>query len=112
MKMEFSKPLKINKDPVHHPNHYVVEYCGKTFEAVEVIEALNLNFNLGNAFKYIWRMGKKDEEIQELEKAAEYIRREIQKRKNEKTWSTRKEKDEKTWIDEERDLLTEETYRV
>jgi hypothetical protein len=42
---------------------------------VQIAEAFN--FNLGNAVKYIWRAGLKGEAIEDLEKAAWYINREI-----------------------------------
>jgi hypothetical protein len=38
-----------------------------------------MNFNLGNAIKYIWRAGMKDEYLQELKKARWYIDDEIAK---------------------------------
>ncbi len=64
---------------VNHPKHY----GGKDnpYEAIKVIEAWNVNFNLGNVLKYISRCGKKDVELQELEKAAWYFNREIENRK-------------------------------
>ena len=72
-----------NKESVNHPKHYQ----SKTgLEAIDVIEAFDLNFNLGNVIKYILRCGKKDAEIQELEKAKWYLEREIANRKqNEQT---------------------------
>ena len=63
----------MSKEKINHPTHY--NYC--VYECIDVIEALDLNFNLGNAFKYIWRCGFKDDEIQELEKAIWYLQREI-----------------------------------
>lgn len=70
------------KEAVDHPQHYQ----SKTgLEAIDVIEAFNLNFNLGNVIKYILRCGKKDADIQELEKAKWYLEREISIRKNSKT---------------------------
>ena len=44
---------------------------------IDVIEAFNLNFKLGNAIKYILRAGKKDSITQDLRKAIWYIEREI-----------------------------------
>jgi len=38
-----------------------------------------MNFCKGNAIKYIWRAGEKDDEIQDLKKARWYIDREIQR---------------------------------
>lgn len=63
-------------DLVSHPQHY----GGDTpYEAIKVIEAWQLGFNLGNTVKYISRAGKKDaaKEIEDLEKAAWYLRRHI-----------------------------------
>jgi hypothetical protein len=65
---------------VIHPKHY----GGKDnpYEAIKVIEAWDVGFNLGNTLKYISRAGKKDNIIQDLEKALFYLDREIQNRKN------------------------------
>ena len=65
---------------VDHPSHYRKD---TGFEAIDVIEAWGLGFNLGNAVKYISRNGKKDpdEYILDLEKARWYIDREIKTRK-------------------------------
>lgn len=73
------KPKKVKKEAVHHPKHY----GGKDnpYEAIKVIEAWGLGFCLGNTVKYISRCGKKDDEIQELEKALWYLQREIDTRK-------------------------------
>ena len=62
---------------VNHPEHY----GGKKnlYEAIKVIEAWDLNFNLGNVVKYISRAGKKDNIKQDLEKALWYLKREIEK---------------------------------
>ena len=40
-----------------------------------------MNFCLGNAIKYIWRADLKHDAIEDLEKAAWYINREIERRK-------------------------------
>lgn len=53
-------------------------------EAIDYIEAFNLNFNLGNVVKYITRAGKKtDKPLEDLQKARWYIEREIERIKNE-----------------------------
>ena len=64
-------------DPVKHPKHYTSHPSG--IECIEVTE--HMNFNLGNAMKYIWRAGLKDEglAVQDLEKAAWYLNREIER---------------------------------
>lgn len=65
----------VKTESVNHPKHY----GGKDnpYEAIKVIEAWNLGFNLGNTIKYISRAGKKDDLVQELEKALWYLKREI-----------------------------------
>jgi len=64
------------KENVDHPDHYGGD---STYEAIRVIKAWNLNFNLGNAVKYICRAGKKpgSDAIEDLEKARWYIERQI-----------------------------------
>lgn len=61
------------------------EYYGgedNPYEAIKVIEAWDLNFNLGNVLKYINRAGKKSEDpIRDLEKAADYLRFEVRRMK-------------------------------
>ncbi len=67
--------MKNQKEMVNNPSHY----GGKDnpYEAIKVIEAWDLGFNLGNTVKYISRAGKKDALVQELEKARWYLDREI-----------------------------------
>ena len=62
-----------NKEMINHPSHYNM---GK-FEAIDVIEDWQLNFNLGNTVKYISRAGHKDDIIQDLKKSLWYLQREI-----------------------------------
>ena len=63
---------------VNHPQHYGGE--SNNYEVIKVIEALEMDFHLGNTFKYIARAGKKgtDKEIQDLKKALWYLERKIQ----------------------------------
>ncbi len=80
---EFETPqVKKNNEMVNHPNHY----GGKNnlYEAIKVIEAWDLGFNLGNSIKYISRAEKKNNKLEDLEKASWYINREINKIKNER----------------------------
>lgn len=74
--MIFLKTMDDNKN-VNHPNHYGGEE--NPYEAIKVIEAWGLGFNLGNTVKYISRNGKKDKskQIEDLEKAQWYLQREI-----------------------------------
>ena len=69
---------KDKKEMVNHPSHYNM---GK-YEAIDVIEDWNLNFNLGNAVKYISRAEHKDNIVQDLKKAMWYLDREIQRLEN------------------------------
>ena len=50
-----------------------------TSEAIKVIEAWELGFNLGNVVKYISRAGKKGSKMEDLKKAQWYLTREIEK---------------------------------
>lgn len=74
------------KDPVRQPGHYK----GKGgMEAIDVIEAFELNYRLGNSAKYLLRAGKKGSEadaITDLRKAARYINREINAREGRTSW--------------------------
>lgn len=62
---------------VDHPAHYNQH----SIEPIDVIEDWGLNFNLGSTVKYIARCDYKDAPIQDLEKAAWYLQREIERRK-------------------------------
>ena len=59
-------------DPVNSPAHYTQH---KGVECIDVTE--NYNFCVGNAIKYLYRAGAKDNYVQDLKKAAWYIDREI-----------------------------------
>jgi hypothetical protein len=63
---------------VEHPAHY--GGGDNPYEAIKVIEAWDLGFNLGNTAKYISRAGKKGDALEDLRKAAFYLDREIQNR--------------------------------
>ena len=69
-------------DPVNHPSHYT----DGNIEVSDFIADKNLNFFLGNVVKYVCRAGKKDETklVEDLEKAAWYLNREIERLKEEK----------------------------
>lgn len=63
---------------VNHPQHYGGD---TTYETIKVIEAWDLNFHVGNAVKYLSRIGKKGDPIEDLEKARWYIDRELENRR-------------------------------
>jgi hypothetical protein len=56
------------------PNHYK-----QKVQPIDLIEAFDLNFNLGNVVKYVSRAGRKGEVLEDLEKAFYYLKREMQK---------------------------------
>lgn len=60
-------------DMVNSPPHYTAGGV----ETIDFIEAKNLNYNLGNAVKYITRAGLKGNRVEDLQKAKWYIEREI-----------------------------------
>ena len=66
----------VKKDNIH-PEHYK----GKV-QPIDLIDAQNLNFNLGNVVKYCCRQGKKESALDDLKKAQYYLNREIQKLEN------------------------------
>ena len=61
-----------NKTPSHYQG---------TIQPIDLINAQNLNFNLGNVVKYVCRAGKKQGEnvLSDLEKAKNYINYEIER---------------------------------
>jgi hypothetical protein len=65
----------VSHDPVNHPQHYTSHPSG--VECIEITE--HFNFNIGNAIKYLWRAGLKGQELQDLQKAEWYVKREIQR---------------------------------
>lgn len=65
------------REKVEHPKHYT---DGRKYEPKDVIRDWDLNFNLGNAVKYISRAGRKNGEsdIKDLMKAREYLKFELE----------------------------------
>lgn len=63
-------------DIISNPSHYTE---GRTYEPRKVIEDWDLDFYLGNALKYISRAGRKNDAIEDLQKAKQYIDFEIEK---------------------------------
>lgn len=91
------------KERVHHPDHY--QGCSDagaqilsssmfpyppllTEECINVIEALDLDFCMGNCFKYLWRLDRKNKffffsnYVEDLQKAMWYVDRYIGVRHN------------------------------
>lgn len=67
------KQEKDATNPKHYKSH------PSKIECIQITE--HMNFCRGNAIKYIWRAGEKNDEIEDLEKAKWYIEREIQRLK-------------------------------
>lgn len=65
----------VDPDLVRHPPHYIE---GRKYEPRKVIYDWGLNFNLGNAVKYLSRAGRKGDKIEDLRKAIQYIEFEIE----------------------------------
>ena len=61
-----------NNTPTHYQGYV---------QPIDLINAQDLNFNLGNVVKYVCRAGKKDGEntLSDLEKAKDYINFEIER---------------------------------
>lgn len=71
MKQEIDK-----YDAVNHPKHYTSHPSG--VECIDITR--HMGFNLGNAFKYIWRADLKANAIEDLKKAKWYLEDEIKRR--------------------------------
>ena len=71
------------EDVVNHPSHYTSDPSG--VECIQITR--HRNFNIGNAIKYLWRNGLKDDpaqdavakQIEDLNKAIFYINDEIER---------------------------------
>ena len=61
-------------DIVVNPEHYTK---GRSFEPIDVIEDWDLDYQMGNALKYISRAGRKGSLIADLQKAIFYLERRI-----------------------------------
>lgn len=70
-------------DMVNHPPHYTSDPSG--VECITITR--HRNFNIGNAIKYLWRNGRKDDpslagrgkQLEDLRKAVFYINNEIER---------------------------------
>ena len=67
-------------DDIRKPSHYI---DGRKHEPMDVISDWGLNFRLGNVVKYVSRAGRKGSALEDLEKAAFYLEREIKDLKDE-----------------------------
>jgi hypothetical protein len=67
-------------DAVNHPKHYN-QY---PIECIKIVR--HMNFNRGNAIKYLWRCNDKNALIQDLQKAIFYLEDEKKNKKSYKKW--------------------------
>jgi hypothetical protein len=58
------------KETVDHPDHY-----NKGIEVIDFIDSWDMDFNTGNAIKYLSRHKYKDKPLEDLQKAKWYIDR-------------------------------------
>ncbi|MGC9439289.1 DUF3310 domain-containing protein [Streptomyces sp. WG5] len=71
------KVVSRHDDGVNHPSHYADGWSNGA-EVIDITE--HLNFNRGNAVKYLARAGKKggpEKELEDLQKALWYVTREV-----------------------------------
>ena len=72
---------KVNEKQVggtHYKNSNVPDHW-------DIVEALGWNYRIGNATKYLWRLGKKggpEKAIEDLEKSIHYLQKELEVRRN------------------------------
>lgn len=62
-------------DAVNTPQHYTSDASG--IECIEVVR--HRTFNVGNAIKYLWRAGRKESAIEDMNKAIWYVCDEIKR---------------------------------
>lgn len=69
------KHISDKSNEVDHPRHYNRHPSG--IECIQIVR--HMNFNVGNAIKYLWRAGKKGSTTEDLKKAIWYINDEIER---------------------------------
>lgn len=61
--------------PLHYSN-------SKNYDVIDFVKDNDLNFNEGNVIKYVTRCRKKGTHLKDLEKAQDYLQREIEYLRN------------------------------
>lgn len=69
LQIELKKPKFLNETPKH--------YQTNSIDVIDFCKLYNLNFNIGNIVKYACRVGKKENDIEDLKKVIDYAQREI-----------------------------------
>lgn len=65
----------MTEDVVNHPSHYAF---GRDFEPIDVIIDWELGYLEGQVVKYLARLGRKDDAVQDAKKAQFYLKRLVQ----------------------------------
>lgn len=89
LKKQYNKEDKVmnkSNEVVNDPSHYcskvskdkmkyIIDRIVKRgyIEVIDIIDAFDLNFNIGNSVKYELRLGRKDDSIIEIDKAIKYL---------------------------------------
>ena len=82
-------------------------YPNETYEPLNVIDAWDLCFRLGNTLKYIARAGKKTEDpLQDLVKARHYLDLKIKQLTKEPVPS------EKSWLEDKEAMRIKDEYNI
>lgn len=75
-----------DSDQINRPPHYITP---SGLEAVDVLEAFELNFHRGTVVTYILRAGRKggpEQELLDLQKAYRWLGREINRLQGRREW--------------------------
>lgn len=82
--LDEQQPKRMKEIADKYVDHNTPSHYQGTIQPIELINAQNLNFNLGNVVKYVCRAGKKQGEnvLSDLKKAQNYINYEIERVKN------------------------------
>lgn len=59
------------------PDYYKTNLPDDSGDVIDFCQLYEMSFTRGNIIKYVTRAGKKDDELQDLKKALEYLKREI-----------------------------------
>ena len=73
----FNIAPSLENNAIDHPSHYT----DGNIEVIDFIEDKKFNYHRGNAIKYISRAGKKNNEIEDIQKAIWYLKRDIERMK-------------------------------
>ena len=67
--------MKKEHDAVNHPSHYAESMPPIQVECIDF--SATMGFCEGNAFKYVWRAGRKGDVVEDLRKALWYLGHEV-----------------------------------